>query len=170
MQPCPPPLRKTLPMQQKPSQKSLQRTLALSQRPLLRVRKIVMRHPDVTQRPFLFRAGDIISGDLEIVNVGGTKATITHIWSIVYWTNEGLPMLPPYDGTDPEPEISLPPPLSPGFSASLKFKSSRPMDGNVKSITNRNDGWRLYVMGLIYYIDNITPGGRRNYFCREWQI
>jgi len=25
-------------------------------------------------------------------------------------------------------------------------------------------------MGVIYYTDGITPGGRRNYFCREWQI
>ncbi len=151
--------------------------LALSQRPLLRVGKVVMTHPDVMQSPFFFREGDIISGDCEIINVGSTTATITDVWSVVYWTNKGLPMLAPYDGTNPQyhganpdPRILLSPSLSPGFSTTLKFKSDHPMEGDAKAITNRNDRWRLYIMGLIYYVDNITPGGRRNYFCREWQI
>jgi len=145
-----------------------QTSLVLSQRPILRVRKFVIRQPDVTQTPFFFEKGNIISGDFEVVNVGGATATITQIFSIVYWTDKGLPMMPPYDGRDPDP--GTPPPLLPGFSTSLSFKSIWSVDDNGKAISNRNDGWRLYIMGVIYYTDGITPGGRRNYFCREWQI
>jgi hypothetical protein len=144
------------------------KSLVLGQRPILRVRKVVMRQPDATQIPFLFKKGDTISGDFEVVNVGGAAATITQTWSMVYWTDKGLPMMPPYDGRDPDP--GTPFSLSPGFSQSLSFKSIQPMDDNGKAIANRNDGWRLYIMGLIYYVDGITAGGRRNYFCREWQI
>jgi hypothetical protein len=71
-----------------------------SHRPRLRIRNVVVHHPKTVngQQLPLFHAGQTVSGQLYMVNVGESRADILDGYCAVYWSQRGLPMQRPYEG------------------------------------------------------------------------
>jgi len=146
-----------------------QRMLVLTQRPKLRVRNVVVKYPVPNHRPpfRMFEAGQPISGQFYVVNVGGTVARIAEGDCRVYWTQQGLPMERPYEGQvieNPMPSIKL----EAGQSTLIPFHSRQAVGPEGDDIRTFAAGWRLYVMGWIEYSDDLN-NPRRTTFCREYR-
>jgi hypothetical protein len=145
--------------------------LIVTHRPKLRVRNIVHRQPRPvhTQQPQLFASGHFVGGQFYVVNVGGTAAKIIDSYCLVHWKIGGLPMERPYEGQAPIPTGLSGITLQPGETVPGIFQSERPMGSEGDNIRLCTDGWHIYVMGWIEYIDGIKVR-RRTAFCREYQI
>jgi hypothetical protein len=146
-----------------------QRMLVLAQRPKLRVRNVVVRYPDPKHRaPFrLFQPGEFVTGQLYVVNIGGTVARIIEGDCRVYWTDQGLPMERLCEGQ--EIEVPVPPyKLEAGQSDPISFQSRAIMGPEGGEIRTFSGNWRLYVMGWISYQDDLN-NLRRTAFCREYR-
>ena len=146
-----------------------QRMLVLTQRPKLRVRNVVVKYPVPNHRPpfRMFEAGQPITGQFYVANIGGTVARIVVGDCRVYWTRQGLPMERPYEGQ--EIENPLPPvKLEAGQSTLVPFYSRQAMGPEGDDIRTFAAGWRLYVMGWIEYSDDLN-NPRRTTFCREYR-
>ena len=146
-----------------------QRMLVLTQRPKLRVRNVVVKYPVPNHRPpfGMFEAGQPISGQFYVANIGGTVARIVVGDCRVYWTQQGLPMERPYEGQvieNPMPPIKL----EAGQSTLIPFHSRQAMGPEGDDIRTFAAGWRLYVMGWIEYSDDLN-NPRRTTFCREYR-
>jgi len=147
---------------------SSQKTLVLTQRPKLIVRNIVVKTPgDPLRQPALFQPGYSVEGEFQVVNVGGTPATITASGCWVFWNQVALPMHRPYDGlTANNPVDGI---LQPGTFVSGRFMSDKPMDQHAAEIFQAGNEWYLYVMGWVEYRDDLGFV-RRTSFCRKYDV
>jgi hypothetical protein len=148
--------------------KDTRRALILAQRPYLRIRNVVIRVP---QRPFggrIFHPGELITGQLYIVIVGGTEARLFEAHCEVYWTNAGvhtLPMERPYEGQNPNiPNLAIV--LEPGEATPFPFGSDRQI-GERESDQILEGSLSLYVLGFAGYADQLGIR-RRTAFCRKY--
>jgi hypothetical protein len=140
-------------------------------RPQIRVRNIVVNQPQSADgRVFpLFSSGHAISGQLFVVNVGGSRADILDGHCTVFWTQQGqLPMRRPYEGRDDNLHIASRTLLS-GQSTFGPFRSDNVLPAEIVCIAGNEIGsWNLYVMGWIRYMDR-NNDERRTSFCREFR-
>lgn len=151
--------------------KTAQAEFVATHRPKIRVRNIVIDPPksaDCVELE-LFAEGYPVRGQLEIANVGGSRADILDGHCMVYWSSEGLPMRRPYEGAVDNlraQERSL---LS-GQSTTARFRSDRTMEPNIARTftTQVIRGFTLYVMGWVTYADR-NQDVRRTCFCREYR-
>lgn len=151
------------------AEKLTQKTLVLTQRPRLRVRNVVVRHPQHQASPPLFTEGHLLEGQFYVANVGGTPATITEALAVIFQTRSGLPMRRPYEGRDAN--LAVPRgSLAPGKSFPLLFYGDEAIRQGAQAIGNTQiaQGLRLFVMGWIEYSDDIGVI-RRTAFCREFR-
>jgi hypothetical protein len=104
-------------------------TLALTQRPKLIVRNVVLKSPLQVPPPVpdpWFQKGTRLSGQFYAVNIGGTPATITEsgcwaVWIVNKLPLAELPMQRPYEGLNGNnPTLTV---LNPGESAPGIFQS-----------------------------------------------
>lgn len=145
----------------------IEREYIANHRPQLRIRNVVVRLPTGRNAPVrLFAPGYLVSGQLYVVNVGDTAATITETGCWVKWSKLPLPMDRPYEGQDPQPFLRAQR-LEPGASLPLPFQSVEVMGLVGEDLWLGNVGWKLWVMGWVAYTDDRkTP--RRTAFCREY--
>jgi hypothetical protein len=139
-----------------------------TQRPKLRVRNITITQQGwmAGHRFQLFREGEPISGQFFVSNIGGTAATITESFCMVFATSTGLPMRRPYEGKDGN-TIVAPRKLEPGQSA-VGIISADPLGPEAEDIVDFRGSWRLYIIGWIEYTDEMKTR-RRTAFCRLWR-
>lgn len=143
-------------------------------RPRLSVRNVVIR---AEQRswpglPELI-LGEMLTGQLYVVNRGGYEAQITDALVMIYQTDKPhLPMERPYEGQNGNIGRWAKPLLA-GQSSPIPFGLNEPVSADVRSrIIDGKDGKRLYVMGWIEYRDggydirSDTHFTRRTAFCR----
>jgi hypothetical protein len=146
-----------------------ERTLVLTQRPKLIVRNVVVaRLVPASQVPtFVFLDGHLVTGQLYVVNVGGSDATIVDMGCWVEWTDQPLSMDRPYEGKSGNVPIRRT--LSPGMSIPVPFQSERPMDESGRHLNTfkLDNAWHLYVLGWIEYKDALGLR-RRTAFCRTY--
>lgn len=143
-----------------------QKTLVLTQRPKLIVRNIVVKTPgDPLRQTAPFQPGYSVEGEFEVVNIGGTPATITASGCSVFWDDAPLPMHRPYARNSPTNPVSGN--LQPGTSVSGRFMSDTPMDQQATAILQASMHWAIYVMGWIEYKDDLGFI-RRTAFCRRY--
>jgi hypothetical protein len=146
--------------------KTAERALILAQRPRIKVREI---EPEFTVNgEWWFQPNQPASGDVWIVNSGGSDAAIT-VWRIqVILSNSGPPVHWPnrpvniYDGFDDRPH------LSPGEHTTLRFESAEPMPAEGDAISAGGGDWRLYLLGRITYSDELGVT-RTTGFFRKFQ-
>jgi hypothetical protein len=142
-----------------------------SHRPQIRVRNIVVNPPRLADGRILplFSTGHAISGQLFVVNVGGSRADILDGHCTVFWTQQGqLPMRRPYEGRDDNLNIASRTLLS-GQSTFGPFRSDNVLPAEVFRIAGNEIGsWNLYVMGWIRYMDR-NNDERRTSFCSEFR-
>jgi hypothetical protein len=142
-------------------------SIVLQHRPRLRVHNIEIhdRRPHKQRFP-LFMDGQLVTGTLRVINIGGSAAQITASYCTVYWSEFGLPMRPPYRGHPPNHLISIGR-LIPGEAREGFFSSSEAMDNKGGTVATDIVGrLHLYVMGWIEYLDELGIL-RRIEFCRE---
>lgn len=149
---------------------STRRTLVLAQRPVLRIRNVVVdpSNPDLVPRVGIFQEGHPVRGQFYVSNVGGTPAKIIGSYCTVYWNIRGLPLRRPYEG---EPANGAVPnvTIAPGQSIPALFLSSEILGAGARTIgTQVIRAVRLFVMGWIEYEDDIGQL-RRMAFCREFK-
>lgn len=146
-----------------------QKTLVLTQRPKLIVRNVVVKPLGITPEwnTPIFQPGHSVEGEFQVVNVGGTPATIFQSGCWVFWNQVALPMHRPYDHlgqTNPVRGV-----LQPGTSFVGSFMSERPMDEHAAEIWQAGNQWHLYIMGWIEYKDDLGFV-RRTAFCRQFDV
>jgi hypothetical protein len=140
-------------------------------RPMIRVRNIVLRRSQsFSSTDDLFHAGELVSGQLYIVNTGGADAWVTDALVMVYWANAlSLPVERPYEGLDGNVG-RMGGALYSGRSVPIPFASIRPMQDCGPKILRGLEGWRLHIMGWVEYRDGAFRDGvfltRRTAFCR----
>jgi hypothetical protein len=145
-----------------------QKTLVLTQRPKLIVRNIVVKTPgDPLRQTAPFQPGYSVEGEFQVVNVGGTPATITQSGCRVFWNQVALPMHRPYEHLSPNNPVRGV--LQPGTSVVGGFMSDRPMDQHAAEIWQAGNQWSLYVMGWVEYRDDLGFV-RRTVFCRRYDV
>jgi hypothetical protein len=139
-----------------------------NQRPKLRVRNVMVHHPNWIGRPRfqIFHQGAPIHGQFFISNIGGTPATITECFCMIFTTTSGLPMRRPYEGENGN-TVAAPARLEPGQSAVALFNSD-PLGPIAGDVTAFRDNHRLYVLGWVEYRDDMKVR-RRTAFCRLWR-
>jgi hypothetical protein len=117
----------------------------------------------------LFAPGHEIRGQLQIVNVGETRADILDGHCMVYWTQLPLPMRHPYeDGIDNLQADTRT--LLSGQSTTVSFRSNRPVEAEIGAGMGSTESYDVYVMGWVTYADrNDPPTRRRTNFCRQYQ-
>jgi len=145
----------------------------VAHRPKLSVRNVVIK-ADIRHWPNSadMILGEMLNGQIYIVNRGGYEAQITDILVEIYQTDkEYLPMERPYEGKRGYGNMSSP--LLAGQSTPFSFRLNEPISNDVRSrIIEGKDGKRLYVMGWIEYRDgrydirSDTQLTRRTAFCR----
>lgn len=138
-------------------------------RPKLRVRNVTIRSvlPEKPIDPYRpFKKGDIVRGELYVVNVGDTPATVGESHCIVTWRQGLLPMERPYEA-DTANNFLRTPILRSGESIEGRFHSSEMMADDVEDYCMSNYKKHLWVMGWIEYTDDLGSK-RRCVFCREW--
>lgn len=141
-----------------------------SHRPRLRIRNVVVKpyNPALVERMGFFQPNRPVSGQFYVVNVGGTRATITESHCVAVWSESGLPMRRPYEGENGNMSV-LPVRLEPGQSIPGTFCSVELMTDRSNTIgTKIVRGLHLYVMGWVEYIDD-NQIQRRTSFCREYE-
>lgn len=148
------------------------RQLLPTQQPRLRVSNVVFRQPTGTAAaPALFHPGHPVGGQLYVRNIGGSKATITESHCIVYWRKGGLPMERPYEGDAGNNflghSILQPGEVATGIFNTLQPGSTAQVMGDQAPDVLRGKDWRIWVMGWIEFVDDLTIP-RRVVFCREW--
>lgn len=149
--------------------KDTRRALLLAQRPRIRIRNVIVKPPRIpSYTPMIFFPRQLIDGQLYIVNVGGTEATLIEAHCEVYWENVGvhtLPMERPYEGENPSiPSLRIS--LQPGQSIPLPFGSTKQIDE--RELDQILAGHLLiYVLGFVAYIDKLGME-RRTAFCRQY--
>jgi hypothetical protein len=144
--------------------------IAATHRPKLRVRNVVLENPlrAGLRRWYVFEPGQCVQGHLYVGNVGDSAATITSSHCRVFWTKEPLPMERPYENESGNDFLGGTT-LAAGAATIGSCDSLEPIRDEAHSIGLGRDGWKLYVMGWVNYIDaNQTP--RRTSFCREYRV
>jgi hypothetical protein len=154
--------------------KIMHQTLALTQRPRIRIRHVVLdRIYDQQSSPFESRQP--IYGRFDIVNIGGSVArVVTWQCHLRFGRADSPPEWP--QNVDPDPESdrfeSVHPILFPGVHAELCYKSRYPLQATygpeLRSSSPVPGGTRLYVIGRITYADE-TGVTRTTGFCRRWE-
>jgi hypothetical protein len=148
------------------------RQLLLSQQPRLRISNVIFRLPAGSlAAPALFHPGNPVGGQLYVRNIGGSKATITESHCIVFWRKGSLPMERPYEG-DAGNNFLGHPIVQPGVGATGIFNTLQPgstaqVMGDEGTDVLQGKDWRIWVMGWIEFLDDLTIP-RRVVFCREW--
>jgi hypothetical protein len=140
-----------------------EKTLALSNRPRLRVRSCFITNWDMD-------ADDKIFVHFKVVNYGGSDAHLTDsnltIWLTHVSSVPDLPMLPPYDITNPQNRIARPGTV---FRAGEPFFHSR-----AEPVSEQNNfaavagHLRLYIIGYLTYRGSIG-NTYTTAFCRRLQ-
>lgn len=145
----------------------LEREFVANHRPRLRIRNVVVRpQAAVNTLPILFAPQALVSGQLYVVNVGDTAATIVESGCWVEWSKRPLPMERSYEGKLGNGLFGALR-LEPGQSAPGVFQSEKSMGEEGVSLWLGDSGWMLWVMGWISYTDDRkTP--RRTSFCRAY--
>jgi hypothetical protein len=139
----------------------------LTQRPKLIVRNVVIKPPNppaIRGGIELFQPRYGISGQLYVVNVGGTAAIIRECWCWGIAIQGALPMERPYEG---EMGYPLTRRLTPGESMPITFENLKEIGGEGPLIRQGSNNWGFYVMGWIAYADDLGFV-RRTAFCRVW--
>jgi hypothetical protein len=150
------------------------KTLLLQFRPKLIVRNVVINPIEVIkgqpEYDSILITNFPVFGQFYIVNVGGTDATVTEVYSEVTWQYFALPMKRPYEGKVGN-ILSKPAILRSGQSMPWRFDSAPVLDINPYRIKQPED-WkevkerrRLYVLGFVVYADDLGFE-RRTAFCR----
>jgi hypothetical protein len=137
--------------------------------PKLRVRNIVINPPQTTdgRRLSMFAKGQVIRGQLFIVNVGGSRADILDGHCMVFWSKNGLPMRRPYEGQEDNLQAMSRTLLS-GQSTPVVFQSGAMVGDEGPTFGQKViAGHDLYVMGWVTYADR-NNDVRRTTFCREY--
>ena len=144
-----------------------QKTLVLTQRPRLIVRNVVVKPLGLTPEwnTPIFQRGYSVEGEFQVVNVGGSRATISASTCCVFWDGAPLPMHLPYATQNPNNPITGE--LQPGMSLTGAFISDKPMDQHAIEILQASMHWALYVMGWVEYKDDLGFI-RRIAFCRKY--
>ena len=135
-------------------------------RPRLRVKNVVIDRPPKGEP--LFKTGRVISGQLDIINIGVNRALYHDGHCSVFCTREGLPMQRPFS----EEQVNLRPDkttLWSGESVTVTFRSAATAPEHIENAGSRViHGWDVYVMGWVTYIDDATAV-RRTGFCRKFK-
>jgi hypothetical protein len=145
------------------------KTLVLAQRPKLIVRNVVVKPLGITPELStpIFQPGHSVEGEFQVVNVGGTPATIFQSGCWVFWNQVALPLHRPYDYLSPNnPARGV---LQPGTAVVGSFMSDKPMDQHAAEIWQAGNQWSLYVMGWVEYRDDLGSV-RRTSFCRRYDV
>jgi hypothetical protein len=149
-------------------------TLALTQRPRIRVRHVTLDRIYDERTP-QFKAGEFIYGRFAIVNVGGSVAHVVTWRCHLRYGKEGSPPEWPLD-VDPDPESdefeSDRPVLDPGVYGELRCKSRHTLPESVAmDLYGLSHGTTLYAIGRITYADESGSGVTRTTgFCRYWAM
>lgn len=141
-----------------------------AQRPKIRARNVVVAspNPSMDHRLGIFQPGHPITGTFQIVNIGGTTATILGSHCIVYWDAAGLPMRAPFEGDVPNNPIA-PGKLESGQAVTGPFNSQKAIGEGAKTIATKViRATRLFIMGWVEYSDDLGMV-RRTAFCREFK-
>lgn len=137
-------------------------------RPRLRVRNVIIH--TVAGVP-TFQAGRKITGDLVVVNYGGTEATIKASPYHFIWSDCGLPMDPALDTENALSLFMVPAKLGAGGSCVVGLESASAMDHHADDILHAAGNWRLYLVGTIRYSDiSFPPVERFMGYCREYKL
>jgi hypothetical protein len=149
------------------------RTLALTQRPCIRVRHVSLDRIYDERTP-QFKVDEFVYGRFEIVNVGGSVAhVVTWRCHLMIGKEGSPPEWPTHVDPDPESdqfESDRPAVLNPGVYAELRFKSRHTLRATVEmDLSSLSHGTTLYAIGRITYADEsgIT---RTTGFCRYWAM
>lgn len=153
-----------------------------SHRPKLRIRNVDVHQvlagdilPNGSKPPALpvgpiFKPGDRVTGQLYISNVGDSAATVTEIGCWVKWMQSSLPMNRPYEGEDGNSDADVVGrEMAAGQTAPIHFMSDTPMGAEGPLVRQYSDGWHIYVMGWVEYLDKLGTR-RRTAFCREYRM
>jgi hypothetical protein len=143
---------------------------AANHRPKLRVRNVVLENPlrAELRRWYVFEPGQGVQGRLYVGNVGDSGATITNSHCRVFWTKEPLPMERPYENESGNNFLGNAV-LAAGAATLGTFHSVELIQDEAHAIGLGRDGWKLYVMGWVTYID-ANQTSRRTSFCREYMV
>jgi hypothetical protein len=139
-------------------------------RPRVRIRNVALENPLPPERRrwYVFEPGQAVQGHLYVGNVGGSEAKITSSHCRVFWTKEPLPMERPYENETGNNFLGNTN-LAAGASTIGTFYSIELIQDQAHAVGLGRDGWKLYVMGWVDYLDtNQTP--RRTSFCREYRV
>ena len=143
-----------------------------NQRPILRVRNIVVHppHRNIVPQPSIFQHGELVTGQLYVSNIGGTPATLVEHYVMVRWSQDELPMERPYEGDDGT-LFSKYPRIEAGGSYPIPFQSKNTIEsGEIATfIRNGQNAWKLWVMGWVDYMDNSNVR-HRTAFCRRYNL
>jgi hypothetical protein len=144
-------------------QYNLQRIQFLAEhRPRLQLRHVGMVSPQ--PGPVVLQTGHPIKGSLVIVNIGGSEAKIHGAVYRFYWSNDGLPMLPPLGDGNAKALLGRIPHILPAHgSCTVEIESHEPLDSDPGLAT-----FHLYIMGAVSYAD-WDDNKRWMGFCREYE-
>jgi len=119
----------------------------------------------------LFKPGDHVTGQLYISNVGDSNANITEVGCWVKWMQGTLPMSRPYEGENGNvlDHPILDHPMEAGQTHPIHFRSDTPMGNEGALVRQCSNGWHIYVMGWVEYVDKLNTR-RRTAFCREYRM
>jgi len=134
-------------------------TYAATHRPRLRVRNfyIDLKTARITDPVF--------TGQFYVVNIGDSAAKITDSHVIVFWDRGELPMKRPFEGDDPNRQVS-PVPVEAGVSIPATFDSGQTVQGD-KLMDESAGPVSHSIMGYIDYVDRVGTR-RRTAFCRTY--
>jgi hypothetical protein len=120
--------------------------------------------------PFLLSDGEPIKGHLVIRNVGGSDATIKEAEYRFFWTDDGLPMVPPLHHGQSKPLITTEMPhVLPAHGSHQVPIESPPIPVGAASQFEEGGPTVLYILGAIRYSGWEPDQECWMGFCREYR-
>jgi hypothetical protein len=118
---------------------------------------------------FLFHGGFAPKGSLVIVNTGASEAKVLNTEYRFFWSNTGLPMVPPLGEGQTRPLLADVPHTMAGHESCLvAIEADNVLTADVAQSLSRGVPWKLYLMGAIHYQDADLKE-RWMGFCREYR-
>jgi len=151
-------------------QNRLQRLQYIAEhRPIIQIRSIGLESSGKGGQ--LIHSGMPIKGSLVVVNGAASEATVLEAEYRFYWSQTGLPMVPPLSsGAVKDLMSDLPHRMAGHESCLVKIESDEAnvFDPDVAVSMLLGGPWRLYVMGAVRYQDRYLKE-RWMGFCREYK-